>query len=40
MPLKVVFRAIEEGCIIDDTVAIDATHFKALDQAPSKKRKG
>src|SRR5699024_12277249 len=31
--------AIAEGFIIDDTVAIDATHFEARDQAPSKQEK-
>lgn len=33
---NVVLQAIEEGFITDDTVAIDATHFEARDQAPSK----
>src|SRR5690625_6932292 len=28
---------MDEGFIIDDTVAIDATHFEARDQAPTKK---
>jgi transposase len=36
---KVVLQAIEEGFIIDDTVAIDATHFEARDQAPPKEEK-
>lgn len=36
---KVVLQAIEEGFITDDTVAIDATHFEARDQAPSKEEK-
>ena len=36
---KVVLQAITEGFIIDDTVAIDATHFEARDQAPSKEEK-
>src|SRR5690625_553970 len=36
---KVVLQAIAEGFIIDDTVAIDATHFEARDQAPAKKEK-
>lgn len=36
---KVVLRAITEGFIQDDTVAIDATHFEARDQAPPKKEK-
>jgi len=31
--------AIAEGFIIDDTVAIDRTHFEARDQAPSKQEK-
>ncbi|PLR82613.1 IS5/IS1182 family transposase [Bacillus canaveralius] len=29
-------QAIQEGFITDDTVAIDATHFEARDQAPPK----
>ncbi|WP_343816500.1 IS1182 family transposase, partial [Virgibacillus siamensis] len=33
---EVVLQAIEEGFITDDTVAIDATHFEARDQAPPK----
>src|SRR5690625_5334924 len=33
----VVRQAIDEGFIIDDTVAIDATHFETRDQAPTKK---
>lgn len=36
---KVVFQAITEGFIADDTVAIDATHFEARDQAPPKEEK-
>ncbi|MBB6451184.1 hypothetical protein HNR44_003178 [Geomicrobium halophilum] len=36
---KVVLQAIAEGFIIDDTVAIDATHFEARDQAPPKEEK-
>lgn len=36
---KVVLQAITEGFIIDDTVAIDATHFEARDQAPAKEEK-
>ncbi len=36
---KVVLQAIAEGFIIDDTVAIDATHFEARDQAPLKEEK-
>src|SRR5699024_7665522 len=34
---KIVLQAIAEGFIADDTVAIDATHFEARDQAPTKK---
>src|SRR5699024_11889943 len=33
---RVILQAIEEGFIMDDTIAIDATHFEARDQAPSK----
>lgn len=36
---KVTLQAIEEGFITDDTVAIDATHFEARDQAPPKEEK-
>ncbi|WAA09194.1 IS1182 family transposase [Fervidibacillus albus] len=36
---KVVLQAISEGFIIDDTIAIDATHFEARDQAPPKEEK-
>lgn len=36
---KVVLQAITEGFIIDDTIAIDATHFEARDQAPPKEEK-
>jgi transposase len=36
---KVVLQAIAEGFITDDTVAIDATHFEARDQAPPKEDK-
>ena len=32
-------QAISEGFITDDTVAIDATHFEAKDQAPPKEEK-
>lgn len=35
----VVRQTIDEGFIIDDTVAIDATHFEARDQAATKKEK-
>src|SRR5699024_10344274 len=36
---QVIEQALEEGFITDDTVAIDATHFEARDQAPSKQEK-
>lgn len=36
---KVVLQAIAEGFIMDDTVAIDATHFEARDQTPPKEEK-
>src|SRR5690625_1837224 len=36
---KVVLQAATEGFITDDTVAIDATHFEARDQAPTKEEK-
>lgn len=36
---KVVLQAIAEGFISDNTVAIDATHFEARDQAPPKEDK-
>jgi transposase len=36
---KVILQAIVEGFITDDTVAIDATHFEARDQAPPKEEK-
>jgi transposase len=36
---KVILQAIAEGFIMDDTVAIDATHFEARDQAPPKEEK-
>ena len=32
-------QALKEGFITDDTVAIDATHFEARDQAPPKQEK-
>lgn len=35
----VITQAIADGFITDDTVAIDATHFEARDQAPSKEEK-
>ena len=34
-----VLQAIQEGYIVDETIAIDATHFEARDQAPPKKEK-
>src|SRR5699024_6508199 len=36
---KVIEQAIEEGFIMDDTIAIDATHFEARDKAPVKTEK-
>ena len=36
---NVILQAIAEGFITDDTVAIDATHFEARDQAPPKEEK-
>src|SRR5699024_5643607 len=36
---KLVLQAVAEGYIVDDTVAIDATHFEARDQAPAKEEK-
>ena len=33
---RVILQAIDEGFIMDDTIAIDATHFEARDQAPAK----
>lgn len=33
---RVLKLAFEEGFILDDTIAIDATHFEARDQAPAK----
>lgn len=33
---RIILKAIEEGFIIDDTIAIDATHFEARDKVPSK----
>lgn len=36
---NVVIQAIKEGYIVDDTVAIDATHFEARDQDPPKEEK-
>src|SRR5690625_2676990 len=34
---QLILQAIQEASIIDDTAAIDATHFEARDQAPTKK---
>src|SRR5690625_4476696 len=36
---KLVLQAIKEGYLIDDTIAIDATHFESRDQAPPKQDK-
>lgn len=36
---QLVQRAINEGFIFDDTIAIDATHIEARDQAPAKEEK-
>src|SRR5699024_8384742 len=36
---KLVLQASKEGYIIDDTIAIDATHFEARDQTPPKQDK-
>lgn len=36
---RLIHRATKEGYSIDDTVAIDATHFEARDWAPSKQEK-
>lgn len=36
---QVIEQALKEGFIPDDTVAIDATHFEARDQAPPKQEK-
>jgi len=35
----ILYQAMTEGFITDDTVAIDATHFEAKDQAPPKGEK-
>ncbi|GEN57442.1 hypothetical protein GCM10012290_10100 [Halolactibacillus alkaliphilus] len=35
----IVLAAIQEGFIVDHTVAIDSTHFNARDQAPPKEDK-
>src|SRR5699024_1506259 len=34
-----IIQAIAEGYILDETIAIDATHFEARDQAPPKEDK-
>jgi len=36
---SILFQAITEGFVTDDTVALDATHFEAKDQAPPKEEK-
>lgn len=36
---KLIIQAIAEGYILDETIAIDATHFEARDQAPPKEDK-
>ncbi len=36
---RVILQAIEEGFIMDDTIAIDATHFEARNQAPANTEK-
>ena len=36
---EILYQAMTEGFITDDTVAIDATHFEAKDQAPPKGEK-
>lgn len=36
---KVVLQAISEGFIMDDTIAIDATHFEAKEEKPKPKPK-
>ena len=36
---KLILQAVAEGYIIDETIAIDATHFEARDQAPPKEEK-
>ncbi|MEY9093491.1 hypothetical protein ABH899_002097 [Paenibacillus sp. RC84] len=32
-------QAVVEGFITDDTIAVDATHIEARDQAPAKQKK-
>src|SRR5699024_10021870 len=36
---RVILQAIKEGFIMDETIAIDATHFEARDQAPANTEK-
>src|SRR5690625_7973021 len=36
---RLIIQAIKEGFVTDDTVAIDATHFEAREQAPTKREK-
>lgn len=36
---KILDQALTEGFVTDDTVALDATHFEAKDQAPQKEEK-
>lgn len=35
---RVILKAIEEGFIMEDTIAIDATHFETHDKVPSKSK--
>ena len=35
----ILYQAISEGFVTDDTAALDATHFEATDQAPPKEEK-
>jgi transposase len=35
----ILYQAITEGFVTDDTAALDATHFEAKDQAPPKEEK-
>lgn len=36
---QLIAQALQEGLISDDTIAIDATHIEARDQAPPKQKK-
>src|SRR5699024_5522025 len=36
---RVILQAIEEGFIMDDTIAIDATHFEESDQSTANTKK-